>query len=92
MKKQSFKEFRKEILKDKEVKRHYDEFEFEFELIRLLLDKRIKQGITQKELADKIGTKQSSIARLESGKYNPSLSFLNKVAKALDVKIKVDVL
>ncbi len=91
MKKQNFKEFRKEILKDKEVKRHYDELEFEFELVRLLLDKRIKQGITQKELADKIGTKQSSIARLESGKYNPSLSFLNKVAKALDVKIKVDV-
>ena len=39
--------------------------------------------MTQKQLAEKVGTKQSSIARLESGNYNPSLQFLQKVANAL---------
>ncbi len=90
MKKNSFKNFKKEVLKDKETKRYYDELGFEFELIRLLIEKRNKKGLTQKELAEKSGTKQSAIARLESGKYNPSLSFLNKIAKALDIKIRVD--
>ncbi|MCF7845163.1 MAG: helix-turn-helix transcriptional regulator [Candidatus Pacebacteria bacterium] len=91
MKTKSFKSFKKELLKDKQVKSHYDEIGFEFELVRLLIEKRIKKGLTQKDIAEKIGTKQSAIARLESGKYNPSLSFLNKVARALGAKIKIDV-
>ncbi len=43
--------------------------------------------MTQKQLAEKIGTKQSNIARLESGNYNPSYQFLQKVAGALDKKL-----
>jgi predicted transcriptional regulator len=91
MKTKSFKTLKKELLKDKEVKDHYEEIGLEFDLIRLLIKKRIEKGLTQKEIAEKIGTKQSAIARLESGKYNPSLAFLNKVANALDAKIKVDI-
>lgn len=45
---------------------------------------RIDKGITQSQLAKMIGTKQPSIARLESGKTPPSISFLNDIAKALD--------
>ncbi|SHF49784.1 Helix-turn-helix [Desulfofundulus australicus DSM 11792] len=47
------------------------------------------KGITQTELTRRVGTRQSAIARLESGTYNPSLRFLKKVAKALDAKIEV---
>ena len=43
--------------------------------------------MTQKQLAEKIGTKQSNIARLESGNYNPSYQFLQKIAGALDKKL-----
>ncbi len=92
MRKKNFKNFKKELLEDKETKRQYNELGFEFDLIRLLTEARIKHGMTQKELADKIGTKQSAIARLESGKYNPSLLFLSKVTHALNAKIKVDLM
>jgi len=87
----NFKDFKKEALKDKKIKQVYEELGPEFEIIKLLVKKRLETGLTQAELAKKIGTKQSAIARLESGKYNPTLSFLNKIARALNAKIKVEI-
>lgn len=87
----NFKVFKKEVLKNKEIKYIYDEIGPEFELVKLLIAKRIKNGLTQEELAEKTGTKQSAIARLESGKYNPSISFLNKIAHGLGTKIKINI-
>ena len=52
---------------------------------------RKEQGITQEMLAEKVGTKKSNISRLESGRYNPSLDFLEKVAGGLGKEIKVKV-
>ena len=51
--------------------------------------RRKKRGITQKELAEKLGTKQPSIARIESGQILPSLVFLNKIANYLDTDIRI---
>ena len=48
---------------------------------------RLEKGLTQAELAKKVGTKQPSIARLESGETPPSILFLNKIAKALDTHL-----
>ena len=76
-------------MKDKSYKKAYDELEFEFSLIRAIIDARIKKGITQKEIAERMGTKQSSIARFESGRYNPTLAFVQKLANAVGTKIKV---
>jgi transcriptional regulator with XRE-family HTH domain len=53
---------------------------------------RIKLGITQSQLAEMVGTKQPSIARLESGASSPSLSFLEKVAEALGAEMKVNLI
>ncbi len=50
---------------------------------------RIKLGLTQTQLAEMVGTKQPSIARLENGEGSPSLSFLEKVANALGAEVKV---
>ena len=50
---------------------------------------RILRGLTQTQLAEMIGTRQPSIARLENGSSKPSLSFLQKIATALDAKIEV---
>lgn len=52
---------------------------------------RKEQGITQEILAERVGTKKSNISRLESGRYNPSLDFLVKVATGLGKKIQVKV-
>ena len=52
---------------------------------------RKSQGMTQESLAELVGTKKSNISRLESGRYNPSLDFLVKVAGGLGKKIQVSV-
>lgn len=85
----SFSSLKKRLLKDPEIKRHYDELQPEFDLACALIEKRIEKKMTQGALAKKLGTKQSAISRLESGESNPSFNFLRKVAKALDCKLKI---
>ncbi|MDA1316724.1 MAG: helix-turn-helix transcriptional regulator [bacterium] len=84
-----FESFKKELLKDKEVLAEYNRLGPEFEIIQMILDARKQKGITQKELAEKMGTKQSAIARLEAGNANPSIGFLQKLARALDKKLEM---
>lgn len=50
---------------------------------------RILRGLTQAQLAEMVGTRQPSIARLENGSSSPSLSFLKKIAAALNAKIEI---
>jgi DNA-binding XRE family transcriptional regulator len=54
-----------------------------------IIKARIEQNLTQEELAEKIGTKQCNISRLEGGSYNPSIRFLKKVAKGLGKKLRI---
>ena len=89
MKKKTYKQFKKDLLKIKKVEENYEKLGTEFSLIEMIIKKRNEKGLSQKQLARKIGTKQSAISRLESGKYNPSVSFLQKVSDALDAKLKI---
>ena len=77
------------MLKDRQINQAYQKLGPEFELIQLIIAKRLKRGLTQAELAKKLKTKQSAISRLEGGDYNPSLGFLNRLAKALDAKLHI---
>lgn len=63
----------------------------EFEITTALIKRRLERGFTQQELAKRVGTKQSAIARLESGTYNPSLNLLKKVTRALNARLKITV-
>jgi len=82
---------KKDFLRNKKIKREYDKLKPEFDAIAEVMQRRIDSGITQAQLAKKIGTKQSAIARFESGDYNPTLSMLNKIANALDAKLKISI-
>jgi len=86
-----FDSLKKELLRNPAFKREYDALEVEYALIRQIIDKRLKKGLSQKDLAEKVGTKQSAISRLESGRYNPSLVFLDKVARALEGKLQISI-
>lgn len=78
----------KKLFKNKKFKKYYyDKSDLEFEISNMVTDLRILKGISQKELSKKIKTKQSSIARLERGNSLPSLSFLQKIAKACNTKL-----
>lgn len=67
----------------------YEKSRIEFELARQLIEARIKSGLSQEELADKMGTSQSSIARLESGTSMPSMRTLNKFAEATNCQLQI---
>ncbi|MCQ1529518.1 helix-turn-helix domain-containing protein [Lutispora saccharofermentans] len=60
-----WKEIKKELLFNPEVKAEYDNLAIEYELIRQVIKARKEKNITQAELAMKVGTKQSNISRLE---------------------------
>lgn len=89
MQKKTYRQLKKELLKDEKINYAYEKLGQEFTMIEMIMKKRIEKGLSQKELAQKIGTKQSAISRLESGTYNPSISFLQKVSEALDAKLKI---
>jgi len=89
MDKTSYKQFKKGLLKDKQIKQAYDKLGPEFAVIEMIIRRRTEEGLSQKELARRIGTKQSAISRLESGTYNPTLAFLQKVGDALNAKLKI---
>ena len=59
------------------------------QLIADIIDQRLKMGLSQQELAEKCGVKQSAIARLESMKATPQLDTLSKIVKPLGLKIQL---
>lgn len=87
----SYKDLKEELLADPTIRRQYDSLGPEFAVIQLIIKERIRSGLSQKELAERIGTKQSAISRFESGSYNPTLSFLFKITEALGAKIEFTV-
>lgn len=84
----SYEKIKSDLLADPETKQHYDAFEPAYQIARM----RIERGLTQAQLAALVGTKQPSIARLESGESEPSLSFLRKVATALGARVEVSII
>lgn len=89
MRMKSYKQVKNQLLKNKAIRGAYEDLGPEFMLVQAIIEKRTAKGLTQAALARKMGTKQSAIARLESGAYNPSLGFLEKTAKALDARLVI---
>ena len=75
--------FKQKLLQNPEYVKEVSKTDLRFEISQMIIDARVMRGITQKKLAKLAGTKQPSIARLESGSMLPSLTFLEKIAKAL---------
>jgi transcriptional regulator with XRE-family HTH domain len=85
------KQLRTKALANAEVKAEYEKLADEFSLLDEFLTARAAQGLTQAQVAEKIGTTQSAVARMESGsgKHSPSLATLTKYADALGCKLEV---
>ncbi|OGE33944.1 hypothetical protein A3J19_00680 [Candidatus Daviesbacteria bacterium RIFCSPLOWO2_02_FULL_41_8] len=82
-------EIKKKWLKDPEFKRLYEESQPEFEIAKAIIRARIERKMTQKELARRMHTTQSVISRVEQAGTSPSISFLKRVAKALNASLQV---
>lgn len=81
----------KKWIKDPKYKKAYEKLKPEYELINALIQKRAAKNLTQSQLAKKLGLSQPVIAKLESGRYNPSIKFLRKVVKSLDAELIVTI-
>ena len=78
-----FRELLNEQLKDPEFEKEWNEIQPEMDVIRAMVDMRIKQNLTQKELASRTGIDQADISKLENGTKNPSLKVLKKLAAGM---------
>ncbi len=87
----SFKQFKSRALARPDVKREYDRIAEEFEFLDEILKARAATGLTQADVAARIGTTQSAVARLESSdaKHSPSIATLQRYAVALGYKLQV---
>ena len=80
-----------DLFKNPSFRREYEELEPEFQIARQIIGMRIKKKISQEELAEKAGTGQAVISRLEGMNARPSISLLKKIADALQTPIKVTI-
>ena len=85
-----FDDYLQEQLKDPEFKKEWDDIQPEMDVIRAMIDARIEQNLTQKELAARTGIDQADISKLENGTRNPSLKFLKKLASGLGMQLKIE--
>ena len=85
------KELKARALERADVKTEYDRLDEEFQFLDEILKARTAAGVTQAEVAQRIGTTQSAVARLESGggKHSPSIATLQKYAHALGCRLEL---
>ena len=85
-----FRELLNEQLKDPEFEKEWNEIQPEMDVIRAMVDMRIKQNLTQKKLASRTGIDQADISKLENGTKNPSLKLLKKLAAGMGMQLKIE--
>lgn len=84
-----FNEKKKELMKNSEFRKEYNNLEPEFTIARALIEARARSGLTQQEVAKRMGTTQSAVARLERGHPLPSITSLKKYASATNSKLNI---
>lgn len=90
---ESHKEFKKQMLADPESRAEYDRLEPEFALLDELLSARQQAGVSQAEIARRMGTKPPAVSRLLAGvasdKHSPSIATLRKYAAACGLRLEI---
>lgn len=85
-----FQDFLNEQLQDDGFKREWEDVQQEMDVIRAIVDARISQNLTQKELAERTGINQADISKLENGTRNPSLKLLKRLADGMGMTLKLE--
>ena len=85
-----FQDFLDEQLQDDEFRKEWEDIQPEMDVIRAMVDARISQNLTQKELAERTGINQADISKLENGTRNPSLKLLKRLADGMGMTLKLE--
>jgi transcriptional regulator with XRE-family HTH domain len=88
----SYKDFLSEQLQNAEVKKEYKKLAPYYDLARDVVRMRLKRGMTQQQLAEKIESTQAIVSRIESGNSNCSIKTLQKIGEALDCSINLQLI
>lgn len=86
----SFEDVKIELMQDEEFREEYERLRPRYEIISQIIECRKELKMTQADLAKKMHTQKSNISRLESGRYNPSLDFLVRVAQCVGKELKIN--
>lgn len=90
---ETHKEFKKRMLADPEIRTEYDQLDPEFALLDELLRARQEAGVSQAEIARRMGTKPPAVSRLLAGvaseKHSPSIATLRKYAAACGLRLEI---
>jgi transcriptional regulator with XRE-family HTH domain len=91
MNRPKFQDTKRKALKDSAVKQEYDRLQPGYDLVRQLLHMRMESGLTQEELAKKLGTKNPNISRLESPSHgqSPRLTTIKRYAEATGYEMQI---
>ncbi len=90
MRGRTLKDYIADQMKSPEFKKAWDDLDPEFHVLKAMIKAREKSGISQAELARRLGTKQSVVSRLERGAFSKaSLETIKKVADALDMRLEL---
>lgn len=81
--------YKNKQLQNPEFTAEYERTRPEFEIMQALIDARISQNLTQKELAEKSGVRQSNISRIENGACSPTIATLEALAAGMGKKLVV---
>ena len=88
--KSDLKELTAELMQDQDFREEYESLQPEMNIMRAMMDARIRAGMTQMELSQKSGISQADISRLENGSRNPSLALLKRLAAAMNTTLKIE--
>jgi ribosome-binding protein aMBF1 (putative translation factor) len=80
-------EYRQNLLANSDFVKSEQELQLQFEFANAVLRARLKKGWSQANLAEATGTKQANISRIESGLANPTLALIQKIVRALEIRV-----
>jgi len=85
-----FQDFLNEQLQNDDFRKEWEDIQPEMDVIRAMVNARISQNLTQKELAERTGIDQADISKLENGTRNPSLKLLKRLADGMGMTLKLE--
>ena len=87
---QNLEDIKLELMKDPEFLKEYEAIQPEMDIIRAIVDARIANNLTQKQLAERTGINQADISKLENGTRNPTINLLKRLAEGMDMILKIE--
>jgi len=84
-----YKDLKERLLQDPETKSEYEALDAEYQIIKALIELRIKYNLTQDDLSKLIGIPKTNISRFENGKHSPTFHTLERFAAGLNKRIEI---